>query len=247
MYTEFYRPMGVEHVIGAKIPSPAELTVAFVAVRSGKDYGARDRAVFDLIRPHLLHAYEIAAAHADHGRDLALLHRGIDALRGGAIVLAPDGRVLIATARARQWLVDYFGARATDAYLPDLLARWVAQGELPAAAADTPPTLCRPFVVERGSRRLVAHLLDDRGRRLIVMEERRTALRPKDLASLGLTRREAEILAWLALGKTDGEIASILDISPRTVSHTLGRIYRKLGVESRVAAAARALRAAGSA
>jgi DNA-binding CsgD family transcriptional regulator len=58
----------------------------------------------------------------------------------------------------------------------------------------------------------------------------------------GLTPRQTEILAWLAAGKTDAEIAKILAISPRTVSHTLARVYRKLGVENRVAAVAHALR-----
>jgi DNA-binding CsgD family transcriptional regulator len=64
----------------------------------------------------------------------------------------------------------------------------------------------------------------------------------EDIAALGLTTRQAEILTWLASGKTDREIAKILAISPRTVSHTLALIYRKLGVENRVAAVAHALR-----
>jgi DNA-binding CsgD family transcriptional regulator len=66
-----------------------------------------------------------------------------------------------------------------------------------------------------------------------------------DLVALGLTARQAEILVWLVAGKTDGEIADILAISPRTVSHTLGRIYRKLGVHNRVAAVACAVRQEG--
>jgi DNA-binding CsgD family transcriptional regulator len=60
---------------------------------------------------------------------------------------------------------------------------------------------------------------------------------------LGLTRREAEALAWLAGGKSNIEIAAILGLSPRTVAKHLERIYRKLGVESRTAAAACALEA----
>jgi DNA-binding CsgD family transcriptional regulator len=54
--------------------------------------------------------------------------------------------------------------------------------------------------------------------------------RPEDLVRLGLTWRQSEVLAWLAFGKTDAEIGHILGISSRTVSHTLERIYRKLGV-----------------
>lgn len=244
IYNEFYRPMGVERIIGTKIPSPPELTIAFVAVRSGKDYTARDRRMFDLLRPHLFHAYEIAAARSDHKQDLDLLHQSIDALRGGAIVLAPDGRMRMVTAKARAWLTTYFAAPANTIHLPEALARWVTQSELPSAEDCEPPAPSGSFVVERGGRRLVAQLLRDRGRRLILLEERPIAIGPEDLASLGLAQREAEILACLALGKTDAEIGRILGISPRTVSHTLERIYRKLGVETRVAAAMRAVRAA---
>jgi DNA-binding CsgD family transcriptional regulator len=73
-----------------------------------------------------------------------------------------------------------------------------------------------------------------------------SGLKAGDLVALGLTERQAEILVWLAVGKTDGEIAKILAISPRTVSHTLARVYRKLGVENRVGAVTHALRHSGS-
>ena len=56
-----------------------------------------------------------------------------------------------------------------------------------------------------------------------------------------LTSREREVLHWLAGGKTDRDIADILDISPRTVHKHLQRIYEKLGVETRTAAVVRAL------
>jgi DNA-binding CsgD family transcriptional regulator len=90
-------------------------------------------------------------------------------------------------------------------------------------------------------------LVNHNARRLVLLREQRGLLSADDLASVGLARREAEILSWVAIGKTDAEIADILAISPRTVSHTLERIYRKLGVATRTAAAAaRALEAAWS-
>lgn len=55
----------------------------------------------------------------------------------------------------------------------------------------------------------------------------------------GLTRREAEVLRWVAAGKSDAQIAAILCISPRTVQKHLQNAYDKLGVESRTAAAMR--------
>ena len=53
----------------------------------------------------------------------------------------------------------------------------------------------------------------------------------------GLTTREAEVLALLANGLGNGEIAERLFISPKTVSVHVSNIYGKLGVDSRVAAA----------
>lgn len=55
----------------------------------------------------------------------------------------------------------------------------------------------------------------------------------------GLTTREADVMFWLACGKTDVEIAAQLSISPRTVQKHLEHIYVKLGVETRTAAVMR--------
>jgi DNA-binding CsgD family transcriptional regulator len=63
----------------------------------------------------------------------------------------------------------------------------------------------------------------------------------ESLKSLQLTDREAEVLAGAARGKTNKEIAASLYVSPLTVKTHLQHIYRKLGVESRTEALARAL------
>lgn len=61
------------------------------------------------------------------------------------------------------------------------------------------------------------------------------------LESLGLTPREAEILFWVAQGKTNPEIATILGIGLTTVKKHLESTFAKLGVENRTSAAALAL------
>jgi DNA-binding CsgD family transcriptional regulator len=53
----------------------------------------------------------------------------------------------------------------------------------------------------------------------------------------GLTRREAEVLALVAEGLRNTEIAERLYLTPKTVSHHLSAIYAKLGVETRTEAA----------
>lgn len=57
-----------------------------------------------------------------------------------------------------------------------------------------------------------------------------------------LTKREAEILLWIARGKTNREIAIILSCSPRTINKHLEQVFRKLNVENRTGAAVAALK-----
>lgn len=61
-------------------------------------------------------------------------------------------------------------------------------------------------------------------------------------AKLDVTERESEVLHWIANGKTNREIAEILEMSPRTVNKHLEQIFPKLGVENRTSAAGVALR-----
>jgi DNA-binding NarL/FixJ family response regulator len=60
-------------------------------------------------------------------------------------------------------------------------------------------------------------------------------------AALGLTPRIAETLLWIAQGKTNGDIATILGISEGTVKKHVLEIFIKLNVEARTAANLRAL------
>jgi len=74
-----------------------------------------------------------------------------------------------------------------------------------------------------------------------------TAPAPRVLAAatidhLGLTPREAEVLGLLAAGQTNREIGERLYVSEKTASVHVSNILRKLGVSSRVDAAAVAQR-----
>jgi DNA-binding NarL/FixJ family response regulator len=66
-----------------------------------------------------------------------------------------------------------------------------------------------------------------------------TSARP--LEALGLTEREAEVLLWVAQGKSNPDISTILGTAESTVKKHLQHIFEKLGLESRNAAAMRAI------
>jgi len=66
------------------------------------------------------------------------------------------------------------------------------------------------------------------------------------LQKFGLTARATETLLWLAQGKTNPDIATILGITESTVKKHVQEIFEKLGVETRGAATLRALEALSS-
>jgi DNA-binding NarL/FixJ family response regulator len=71
---------------------------------------------------------------------------------------------------------------------------------------------------------------------------------PKPLEqSFGLTPRAAEVLLWIAQGKTNSEIATILGNTESTVKKHVGEIFEKLEVETRGGATLRALEILSSA
>ena len=74
---------------------------------------------------------------------------------------------------------------------------------------------------------------------LITLEETEPILprSPEALLVLGLTPREAEVLFWIAEGKTSPEIALILDAAPSTIKKHVNHILEKLAVENRLSAA----------
>jgi len=93
---------------------------------------------------------------------------------------------------------------------------------------------------------------DELAQFLVVVAARRTrisleapeapTLGEADVVRLGLTAREAEVLSLVAAGRTNREIGSELYVSEKTASVHVSNILRKLGVSSRVEAAAVAQR-----
>jgi DNA-binding CsgD family transcriptional regulator len=109
----------------------------------------------------------------------------------------------------------------------------------------SPPGIARYFFVNRGKRdgdfsdhdRDILSLLRPF---LIALHERFDAPVADREHADGLTEREVEILGWVARGKTNGEIAMLLVVSPHTVRTHLANVYEKLRVHTRTAAVARA-------
>jgi DNA-binding response OmpR family regulator/DNA-binding CsgD family transcriptional regulator len=155
-----------------------------------------------------------------------------------AVVVATlDGGILFATVRASQLLVSHFGAQAAT-LLPEPL---LAQVRAPAAAPteDLGPAGARLRVrrfAEVGEAECVTLLLEEHFDAGGILQRQ-----------FGLTPREAEVLFWIAQGKSNPEIALILANTTGTVKKQVQSILEKLGVENRMVAALKASELLGTA
>jgi DNA-binding CsgD family transcriptional regulator len=242
LYEEFFRKVGVEHQMVIGLPAPSPRVVGVALNRSGPDFSERDRLLLSLLRPHVVQALGNAEAFSQIKREVTLVLQGLEEIGRGIVLLGPDGSIRSATRLARQWLTTYFGHRAVRAKrLPEALQRWVKFKGTTVSGSGEAFSARKPLIVECQDSRLVVRLIPASGGGLLLLEQRHTALRPASLEPLGLSNREAEVLAWVAQGKTDAVIATILSLSPRTVAKHLEHIYQRLGVENRSAAVALAL------
>lgn len=180
-----------------------------------------------------------AASAAENLRKLAAALRR-DNLRALAELAAAD----VALARGEDAL----------AHLETALELFVQLG-MPFEASETRLRLARVFATTR------LELAVEEAQHALATCERLGAARKADeaaalLRSLGmagrtaprrreeLTQREHEVLALLAEGLSNAEIAERLVISRKTAGHHVERIFRKLGLRNRAEAAAYVLRQA---
>lgn len=240
LYNEFYRPAGLEYHMAKGLPGPTELVTAIGILRKRRDFSERDRLLLNLLRPHLNQSYLNAVTVTRMEQDLALMRQGIDALAEGVVSMTRDGRVVLMTSRARAWIAEYWGPTRQGA-APDDLRRWFRLCEEQLDADGDAPLAPAPLLIQRTGRRLTVRLVCDGDHRLLLFSEHVSERHPERLEALGLSRREAEVLAWVAEGKTNADVATILGASTRTIDKHLQHIFGKLGVETRTAAAARAL------
>jgi DNA-binding CsgD family transcriptional regulator len=248
LHTDYYRRIGINYVMALPLRIDDANVISVVFNRSCSDFRDRERALLDAIRQPLAAIYRNLVICEEAGIGLQCIGR-LAADGGWQLMrVALAGRILDAAPAALRLLRRYFpdDASSGPAKLPAALFDWFARSrnwglERPAISHG------QPFTLSRLGGKLTIHFVpdpDDGCAGFLLMKDERTQLRATHLVQLPVTEREREILALVAAGKTNGEIAAVLAISDRTVQKHLEHIFQKLGVETRTAAAVRALTAA---
>jgi DNA-binding CsgD family transcriptional regulator len=215
LYALWFSRFGMERELSVAIPSPLWHTKVLIFNRGpGKDFTERDRAVLDHLRPHLAHMWQAVRTRRLLNAALAEVGSVDEHDARGVIFLGAGREVEFMSPPVGRLLREFFPP-APRGHLPAMLVDWLDS------------SVAKSLIRRRGGRRLV---VEHTGDSLVLQEE---------LEEVQLTVREREVLAWVARGKTNAEVAELLWLAPSTVRKHLENVYAKLDVNTRTAAVAR--------
>lgn len=176
------------------------------------------------IRVHLLNARRAQSART-----------ALDATGRTLLALRPDGTQLWRTPQAEHMLAsvaETYDETALQTHLSVWLKNPVASKQVLDLKTDAGGVRLKRVGALSGQEVLVSV------EAIVSSEEIEARRRALLVHRFKLTPREAEVLFWLACGKSNRDIGEILSLSPRTINKHLEHIFVKLGVENRAAATA---------
>jgi len=229
LYQDVYRHMGVEYQIAATIKLEPDRITAFALSRQQTDYTERDRAILEMLRPHLVIALNNLALASERQTVLDCTGLVLQELASATLIVDRHDRILYHTGPGLTWI----GA-ASQGILPVQISGWLHQ-----AATSTRR---QSMNLKTGAGEIHIRFVPTGSpqRRLLVL----TAGTPQTPApaptnDFGLSKRQLEVARWIGHGKTNLQIAALLGISPRTVQKHIEHIFEKMDVKTRVAVASR--------
>lgn len=180
-----------------------------------------DRCILNLLRPQFIQDQK----NPNQRSSISQVLRQFKHLLSleGVISLTPNGEVKFMTERAEHLLNQYFLAPdflvSASCSLPVLLQHWfnhqISQHEHHGDVFS-----CLPLHLEQRDTQLIIHLIRDPIQLyyLLLLEEKQPqSLSVATLELLGLTKREVEVLFWIAKDNRNAAIAKVLGCCQATV------------------------------
>lgn len=239
LYNEFYRPLGVRHQMMVAVDAKPSHLIYVALNRSKTPFTEQDRGLLTAIQPHASHALQSMLSIHRLQSTIASYSTFVDTLNHGIICLSPNFQIRWASKQARSDLHTHFGWPANSRRLPQELQQRLTQAQKTDASA--PRTF--PFQSRAGS--LIVRTLKKQRDFYLFLQGIEQLPTFDALKTFGLTDREAEVLGYVARGKSNEETAAILGMGQQTVKKHLERIYSVLGVANRTEAALKAHAALG--
>lgn len=168
--------------------------------------------------------------HLDNARTTRSAQAALDSTGQSLCAVDRLGELRWATPQVNQYLERLCPGGWRQLQISDTLSHWLKHhppegGQLQITAGGT--TLKWVLVgAASGDEYLLRLVNEDQLDECALLKQR-----------FAVTSREAEVLVWVAKGKTNREIAQILELSPRTINKHLEQLFKKIGVENRTTAA----------
>ena len=191
----------------------------------GVDYLTKPINALELIariNVHLLNARTTLSAQA-----------ALDSAGQNIFAVTDEGEKLWATPQVNELLILLAAQKSMPMFQQDL-ASWLSHAQVEGnkmrfVSGDAKLTAIY-FGLSSNNEHLVRLINDDAVDEVSLLR-----------TQFSITPREADVFLWLARGKTNREIALVLDVSPRTVNKHLEQLFKKLDVDNRTSAAAMAI------
>lgn len=189
------------------------------AGRLGRDFGQRERELGRFLCPRLDRHFQRQARREKIQRAAGAIARANTPF----VIVDPSGQILEVSESAGRLLAATGAPLSRDKPIPGLR---------PMRDTGAPGRIVRQRL---GAIETVGVTSAQQGPAVILLGLPGDEVPPP--LGKGLSSRETDVLHWLGEGKSNAEIGYLLGISPRTVGKHCERIFEKLGVENRLAAA----------
>ncbi|MBX7173960.1 MAG: helix-turn-helix transcriptional regulator [Pyrinomonadaceae bacterium] len=238
IYNEYYRRVGIDRQISVTMDINPDCLVVCTLSRDGRDFDEIEKAVLNLMSPHFTSAvrntnsFERLQSSEENWQSVA------ESMGRAIIILDSEMIIKYLSDYSAQLLEKYFPKdKLKINNFPHFFYRWIAKSLEETNKTKEFRLPPKPLTLTANGERLLVQFTYNTSSNLInlfLSEEKDLSV--EDLTFLGLTKRETEILYWIACGKSNPEIAILCNISVRTVHKHVEHIYIKLGIETRTAA-----------
>jgi len=236
IYQHALRELGVNQQCGGILGVVDGVFHIITIHRTHQAFTEHDRTLLNALHPHLVTSFLNAMMVSRANRSITQLKAVMETAPGAYGYFNADGTLAWQQPRAQEWLLEFFPTEVKSAAnVPQPIANLVHQSRTEDA---TPKVLMQP-----GTTEILATFLSPSPLSgwILRLERKPKYQKPHFQPLTQLTPRENEVLRWMVEGKRNGEIATILQKSPRTVEKQVQSILAKLAVENRASAIIRAM------
>lgn len=232
LYHELYRPLGIEYQMCTALPLADHSFVVFAHSLSDRDYTDTEKQLCKLAMPYIKNRLALVKQQMEI-KQLETLLDNIGSISGKAIVLLTKvGEPVWLNAECAELFALYF-EKKNQKRLPEKIRQWLEDNNKANSKQSIKMEIKNNSSI-LSIRFIPSVTIDKEG--VLLLEEQINSI--NILATrFDLSRRETEVLEWVAKGKNNSEIATVLDIRVGTIKKHLEKIYKKLGVKNRTAAA----------